>query len=349
MIYAIILAGGTGTRFWPLSRQNEPKQFLNIFSDRSMMEETIKRISRLVDNENIYIATNKIYRKKTTDYLKNLHIPVKNLFLEPQSKNTLAPIGVVSCKIYSKDKEAIILVLPCDHYIKDAKRFLKSLKKAAMLAKKGYIVTLGIIPDRPETGYGYIKIAARLKNQRSKAYEVKEFVEKPFFQRAEKFIKNKRYFWNSGIFIFKADTILEEIRRIKPEVYKLIIKVNNKNFIETWKQLPTLSVDYGIMEKTDKIVLLPANFGWIDLGSWKTVEYLAKKDKSGNMLKGNCIDVGSKNIISWSDNRILATVGLDNVIIVNTKDAILVCSKSRTQDVRSVVNILKQKGLNKQI
>lgn len=361
MNYAIILAGGAGTRFWPLSRLDAPKQFLELYSEKPMLAQTINRIGRLIKRSNICIATNKIYQKNIKDCLRTLHIPAKNVFFEPESRNTLAPIGVLSKDIYHKDREAVILVLPSDHYIKDTQRFLKALEKAIAQAKKGYILTLGITPNRPETGYGYIKISSKFsrkngiptlsgKVQSSKLYKVKKFIEKPSILRAEKFIRDKKYYWNSGIFIFRADVILEEIENFLPKAYRIIRKIKDKKSLnKLWHRLPSVSIDYAIMEKTKKIALIPVDFGWMDLGSWQAIDCFAKKDRYGNIFQGHCLDIGSKNTLGWSDNRLLATIGLDNIIIVNTKDAVLVCAKDKSQDVKKMVQLLKQKKLYKQI
>lgn len=342
MNYAIILAGGTGTRFWPLSRHSEPKQFLNIYSKQSMLQESGGRIISLVRKDNIYIATNKIYHKKIKSCLKKLKVPLRNILFEPEPKNTLAPIGLLSKNIYNKDKEAVILVLPSDHYIKDKKRFLRVLNKAIAVAGRGYIVSLGVTPDRPETGYGYIKIKSRKKG----FYLINRFIEKPSLAKANKFIRDRRFYWNSGMFIFKAGLMLKEIQRLAPHDYSLISKIEDKKGLsKLWPKFTCISIDYAVMEKSKRMALIPADFGWMDLGSWQAIEKLAKKDHSGNIFRGKCVDSGSKNIIAWSDNRLLATLGLDNIIVVNTQDAILVCAKDRTQDVKKLVELLKRKKL----
>jgi len=357
MNYTVILAGGSGTRFWPLSRHDEPKQFLNICSDKPMIELAINRIRRLIPKNNIYIATNKIYHKKIEGCLKGLDIRRQNIFFEPQARNTFAPIGTLSNILYKQDKDAVILVLPCDHFIKNEKRFTKILNKSINLAKKGHIVTIGIAPDRPETGYGYIKISSKLpacprgrKTKNSNIYKVDRFIEKPNLQKAKKMIKDKRFYWNGGIFIFRADTMLKEIKKFLPSDYRIIAQMKNKLALnKLWPRLTSISIDYAIMEKTKRLALITADFGWMDLGSWQAIEYFAKKDRSGNIFMGNCIDIGSSNTLAWSDKRLLATLGLNNIIIVDTKDAILVCSKDRTQEVKKIVQILKQKNLIKQI
>lgn len=370
MNYAVILAGGIGSRFWPLSRELKPKQFLNICSKKPMLEETVRRLGHLIKKDNIYIATNKIYYKKIRNYLKELNIYPGNILFEPEARNTLAPLGLLSKNIYNKDKEAVILVFPSDHYIKDKNRFSKILAKAICAAKRGYIVTLGITPGRPETAYGYIKVksppqklagpprvlAEKLKipacpagRLKSKAYVVDSFIEKPSLTKAKKLIKDKRFYWNAGIFIFRADTMLQELKKFAPDDYNIINKIKDeKSLNRLWSQITSISIDYAVMEKTDKMVLIPADFGWIDLGGWQAIEEIAKKDKNGNIFKCryNNIDLGSRNTLVWSDCRFVATLGLNNVIIVDTKDALLVCSKDKAQEVKRLVQILKQRHLD---
>lgn len=340
MDYAIILAGGTGSRFWPVSRTLEPKQFLEVCSKNSMLADTLKRIAGYVARGNIYIAANSLHRDKILECLKNFHLPQKNVFFEPEGKNTLAPIGFLSWKISKIHKDAVIIVLPCDHFIEDKKKFRKSLKKAVDIARRGYIVTLGIKPRRPETGYGYLQSAKKIKGQRFLG--VKKFIEKPTLKVATKIFRNKDYYWNSGMFIFRADILLNELKRWAPQVYR-IISANTEKARSLWGRLPALSIDYGVMEKTDKIALLPADFGWVDLGSWRAVEELLGKDQNNNIFKGNCLDLESKNLLVWGHSRLVATVGLDNLVIVDAPNALLVCAKDKTQDVKKIVQLLERR------
>ena len=346
MNYAIILAGGTGTRFWPLSRELEPKQFLNVCSTKSMLEETIDRITPLIKKENIYIATSRIHNQKIKKCLKKLNIPSSNILLEPQSKNTFAPIAVLSKSINDLDSDAVIVVLPSDHFIKHNDRFSKLLSKGIEIARCGYIVSFGIPPSRPETGYGYIKTESRVND----FYLIEKFIEKPNLIRAKKFIRDKRYYWNSGIFIFKPQVILEETKKFIPGIYNTVMHFKNKKyFSRLWHKLPSISIDYAIMEKTKRMALLPADCGWIDLGSWEAIGEIAKKDKNGNIFRGKFIDIGSKNTLVWSDKRLITTLGLNNIIIVDTKDALLVCRKDMSQDVKKAVGLLKKKNFKGQV
>ena len=346
MTYAIILAGGEGSRFWPLSKADSPKQFLNICSDKPLLFQTVKRITKVLPKKNIYIATNKIYRKKTIDCLGKSEFPLGNILLEPVSRNTLAPIGVLSRLICNKDKEAVIMVLPSDHCINNEPGLLKALNKAVNAAKKGHIVTLGVVPDKPETGFGYIKVKSVVSSQYSGVREVEKFIEKPDLQKAKIFIKDKRYYWNAGIFIFKAAVLLDEIKRLAPKAHKIIVKLNcMKDAYNLWGKLPAISIDYAIMEKAKKLALIPAKFDWVDLGSWQAMELFFKKNKFGNILKGNCLDIDSVNSLVWSEGRLTATLGLRDLIVVNTKNALLVCAKDKAQDVKKIVRELKQRKL----
>jgi len=354
MNHAIILAGGVGSRFWPLSRESEPKQFLNICSDKPMIEETIRRILPLVKKENIYIATNKGHNQKIKECQYSLSLPAENFLFEPEGKNTLAPIALLSQKINNRDPDAVVVVLPSDHFIKDVKRFVKLLGEGIAISKKGYIVTLGIKTTRPETGYGYIrakvKAKVKVKNKILRFFKVNKFIEKPTLTKAKKLISDKSYFWNSGVFIFRANIILGEIKRLLPTVYKIIMSMNSqRNFNKLWRTLPAISIDYAIMEKTDKTVVLPADCGWTDLGDWQSLAEFLAGDRCGNIFKGNCLDLESKSTFVWAGKRLVATLGLKDIIIVDTQDALLVCTKDRTQDIKKIVQLLKQKNIKGQI
>ena len=344
MNYAIILSGGSGSRFWPLSRKDQPKQFLSIYSNRPMIQETIQRITGPFPKRNIYIAANMIHKKQTKTCLKGSGLESKNLFFEPEARNTFAPIGLLTQRIYDKDENAVISVFPCDHYIKDKKRFSLTLKKAIEVAKKGYIVTLGIKPDRPETGYGYIKVKSKLKSIKEEAYMVERLKEKPQFSKAKKFFADKKYYWNAGIFIFRAKDMLDEIKKIMPGDFSLLTKINSNNLKRHWQRLSPLSIDYAIMEKTNRMALIPGDFGWLDIGSWNSVAGLFKKNKEGNILRGNCIDIGSKDIFSFSEGKLVASVGLRDTIIVVTDAGVLVCSKDKAQEVRKIAGLLRKNG-----
>jgi mannose-1-phosphate guanylyltransferase len=360
--HAIILAGGIGSRFWPLSTDTKPKQFLNLFSDKSLLTESLERLSSLIPRKHIYIATNKSYKEETRKHARRSGIPVGNCLFEPEARNTLAPIGLLSQVAFLKDKEAIVLVLPSDHFIKDRLEFLSIIKRAIEAAQQGYIVTLGIKPNRPETGYGYIKVKSKVKpclpvrqaglpagsSNKAKVYEIERFIEKPDLQRANKLIKDKRYYWNGGIFIFKAGVLLGEIRKYSPLAYESITAIKTSGDLNKhWGRIPALSIDYAVMEKSKKLALVIADCGWADLGSWKTVEEVLKKDKLGNISKGKHVDFKSSNTTVWAQEKPVATLGLKNMVIVDTKSGLLVCSKEMVQKIKEIVTLLKQKGYTK--
>lgn len=356
MNYAIILAGGIGSRFWPLSTHAMPKQFLSLCSDKPILTESIERASALVGRDNIYIATNKIYKKQLSRCVGKLRIPKENLLFEPESRNTFAPISVLAQKIFSKDKDAVITVLPSDQFIKNRGEFLGTLKIAIKEAKNGNILTLGIVPERPETGFGYIKIKSKVNPSTTlgvdgESFGVEAFIEKPPTSLAKKFIKDKRYYWNAGIFVFQASILLKEIKHLQPMAYGLIAKIKDfdKGLNKIWSEFTATSIDYAIMEKTKKIKLLPLGCGWSDVGSWQAVTEISKKDKDGNIFKCdyNHIDLGSKNTLVWPGRRPVATLGLKNIIVVDTKDGLLVCSAERAQDVKKAVQALKRKKICK--
>ncbi|OGX15627.1 MAG: hypothetical protein A2166_02525 [Omnitrophica WOR_2 bacterium RBG_13_41_10] len=345
MNYAIVLAGGIGSRFWPLSTDAKPKQFLSLFSNKPLLVESIERISGPVTKRNIYIATNKTYKKAIQQCLKKTGILAKNILFELGSKNTLAAIAVLVNKIYKMDKNAVVVVLPSDHIIKDKRTFRQTIKNAIQTATANFIVTLGIIPKRAEGGFGYIKIKDKLKVKNITAYRVDRFIEKPGLVKASNLIKNKRFYWNSGIFIFKASKLLEEIRKLNPQTFRIITKIKNRDDLnKLWPRFPNISIDYAIMEKSKSLALLPLVCGWSDLGSYQVAGEVMKKDQDGNISQGRHIDLGSKNITVWAKEKIVATVGLNNVIIVDTQNGLLVCDKNKTQEVREIVKRIKEKA-----
>lgn len=358
MKYALILAGGTGSRLWPLSRQAEPKQCLRLFSAKPMLEDFLIKIKKLFRKSNIYVAGNLTQGRRVKETLARFKLSSRNLFFEPEGINTFAPIALFAHRINAFDPRAIVVVSPCDNVIREEKEFLRALKEGMDIAKQGYIVTLGSLPDRPETGYGYIKVGrmnclgVRQKNtkHRIKFYQVDKFIEKPSLGRAKKFIIDKSYYWNGGVFIFQPKVLLDEVRKFMPRAYEIIVKIDkSKNFTRLWSKLPSISIDYGLMERTNKAVCLPSSYGWLDLGSWAAISRVMKKGANGNNFKGNCLDIGSSNTLVWAGKRFIATLGLKDVIIVDSKDALLVCAKNKAQDVKRIAQKLKQMNLKELI
>ncbi|MFA5088819.1 MAG: mannose-1-phosphate guanylyltransferase [Candidatus Omnitrophota bacterium] len=341
-VYAVVLAGGLGTRFWPLSRESCPKQFLPIFGGRSLFQETLLRIKDQARPGNILIITNKHYAGRIRQQLGALKLSGCRLLLEPEGKNTAAAICWAAMEIHDRDPEARMLVFPSDHFISNRRSFARGIKQALELAGDGYLVTFGIRPTRPETGYGYLKV--RKSQQEGKAlWLVEEFIEKPIKKRAEEFFRRKNYFWNSGMFAWKAEVILKEFQRHLPALYGALRRgLNGRSVAKVWTGLPCLSVDYGILEKTDRIAAIPSeDLGWSDLGSWEALIQFSTKDKNGNIVKGNVLSVDTQNSLVWGQKRMVAAIGLQDMVVVDTDDALLVCRADSAQRVRDIVAMLK--------
>lgn len=343
-MHGIILAGGSGSRLWPLSRELYPKQLLNLTSKESFLQETFERLQKFMPAENIVSITNTKHTANVRSQLENLSDKI-NILSEPLSKNTAPAIALATKYIQQKDEEAIIIVVPSDHLIKDNEKFIETVKKGKKLAKEGYIVTFGIKPSYPETGYGYINI---LDEKIHDGFKVKEFVEKPDSKTAKKYLEAKTYFWNSGIFMFKASVMMAEIKKLAPKIHEVMqecdfSKSDNIEY-NLFEKMPNISIDYAIMEKSDKIALVKLESDWNDLGSWQSIYDVSKKDEQNNVLVGNVIDEGSKNSFVYSSSKIVATIGLEDTIVVETEDAIMACKKDKAQDVKKIFDTLKKQN-----
>ena len=340
-VYAVILAGGSGTRFWPVSRKSNPKQFLNITGDGTLLQETLERIKPMVEGKHVFIVTNAAYCKTVERQIARFRIPKANLLLEPEAKNTAPPIAWAAAKIQKIDPDAVIAVLPSDHLILEQKKFLKVLREAVRLAQEDHLVTLGIRPTRPDTGYGYLKTAKKKVNGKV-VLKVEKFTEKPSQAKARQFLKSKKYFWNSGMFIWKSSVILEEFAKHLPGVLRVLDgKTATAHVRRVWRRMPSVSIDYGILEKAKNVVAVPASgIGWSDLGSWESLTAVLSKDKRGNILKGDVIAVDCRDTLVWGGKKVIAPIGLNDMVIIDTPDALLVCPKDRSQDVRDVVDVL---------
>ncbi|MCM1495696.1 MAG: sugar phosphate nucleotidyltransferase [Bacteroides sp.] len=344
---ALIMAGGRGERFWPKSRKNLPKQFLSLTGDgKTMIQLTVERILPLVDMEDIYIATNRDYKALVREQLPG--IPDENILCEPVGRNTAPCIGLGAIHISKKYDDAVMMVLPSDHLIKYNQMFVNTLKQGCELAEQGTnLITIGITPDYPETGYGYIKF---LPNQMEKyAYAVDRFVEKPSLEVAKEYLATEQYLWNSGMFVWKVSTILENLKQFMPVVYNGLQIIRSsigteeaETVLETeFNAFPSESIDYGIMEKAKNIYILPGTFGWDDVGSWLAVGRIRKSNEQGNVVNGNIITVNTKNCIIEGTGKLIATVGLEDLIIVDTEDATLICEKNSAGDIKKVLENLK--------
>lgn len=344
---ALIMAGGRGERFWPKSRKRMPKQFLSLTDDgKTMIQHTVERILPIVDLEDVYIVTNRDYLPLVQEQLPNL--PQANILCEPVGRNTAPCIGLGAMHIARKYDDAVMVVLPSDHLIKYNTIFLNTLNDAAEIAEQGEnLVTLGITPDYPETGYGYIKFNP--DETLGRAFAVDRFVEKPDLETAKTYLATEQYLWNSGMFIWKVSTILKNLEQYLPETYAGLLKI--KNAIGTEEERSVLeqefeafrseSIDYGIMEKAQHIYTLAGSFGWDDVGSWLAVERIRQSNEFGNVITGNAITVDTKNTIIQGDKKLIATVGIENLIVVDTEDALLICEKDSAGNIKKVLENLK--------
>lgn len=344
MNYAVILAGGRGIRFWPLSRYEEPKQLLKIFGKYSLLQHTYLRISKIIKPSNVYVITNEDYANTIKYQLKELDFCLDNIIVEVSPKNTAASIGLVARIIEKKDKEGVLAVFPADHFIKEEKKFLKIIKKAFGLAQSGLMVIFGIKPLRPESGYGYIKVNKKPQTFKEGAFKVKEFIEKPNNEFAARLIKNKGVYWNGGVFIWKASILLSQIKRFLPQVHSVLHENNEKLFTKKWNDLKPVSIDYGVLERSkEDLYVMPLDCGWCDLGNWSTIDFILKRDKHGNAIQGDVFTIDTKDTTIWGSHHLVVAMGLKDMIIADTPDALLVCQKAQAQRVSEVVEILKAK------
>jgi mannose-1-phosphate guanylyltransferase len=368
-IYAVILAGGAGTRFWPVSRRSNPKQFLNITGKGTLLQETLERIKPMASAAHVLIVTNAAYRHEIGRQVSRYGVPRENILLEPSAKNTAPAVCWAAAKIHRDDPDAVMVVLPSDHLILHEKRFLRVLSEAVRLARRDYLVTLGIVPTRPETGYGYLRTAKARAGGRTVVC-VERFTEKPSPAKAAQFIRRRNYYWNSGMFVWKSSIILQAFKKHLPQVYNIFVgaglrpartgyEIVRKSKVhvgagfkpartghaavkKVWDNLPSISIDYGILEKAGNVAAVPAPaIGWSDLGSWESLTDVLTADQRGNIFKGDVLPVDCRGTLVWGDKRIIAPVGLENMIIIDTPDALLVCRKDRSQAVKDVVTALQ--------
>lgn len=344
---ALIMAGGRGERFWPKSRKNLPKQFLSLTDDgKTMIQLTVERILPLVKMEDIYISTNRDYKELVRQQLPE--IPEENILCEPVGRNTAPCIGLGAVHMRKKYEDAVMYVLPSDHLIKYTSIFLSTLTDAGEVAEQGEnLVTLGITPDCPETGYGYIKF---LPDQMlGRAFEVDRFVEKPDLETAKEYVASEQYLWNSGMFIWKVSTILKNLETYLPETYHGLNRIADAIGTEEeelvlekeFSAFQSESIDYGIMEKAKNIYILSGSFGWDDVGSWLAVGRIKKSNEFGNVINGNAITVDTKNCIIQGGKKLIATVGIEDIIVVDTEDALLICEKDSAGNIKKVLENLK--------
>lgn len=360
-VFAVIMAGGKGTRFWPLSRFDRPKQLLKILSQRTLLSETLRRITPPFRRENVLVVTAAEHfqevRRETRD------LPTRNLLLEPQGNNTAPCIGLAAIEVAARNPNALMAVFPADHWITDRDAFRRTVQAALKLAREtDALVTVGAQPAYPETGYGYIRKGRPVLRQRKVAgYQVKAFQEKPTRTRAARLIRSGSL-WNSGIFIWKASTILELLRRFSPAIFQGLAKIQKARgtglgglprprlravLRREYRKMPAISIDQAVLEKagaTGKVLMVEADFGWSDLGSWAALHQLLPHDSRGNAAVGDWLAVDAKGCLVFSPQRLVVLLGMRNTVVIDSPDALLVADRERTQEIREVVRRLKQTG-----
>jgi mannose-1-phosphate guanylyltransferase/mannose-6-phosphate isomerase len=348
-VYAVVLAGGVGSRFWPLSRVRTPKQVLKVVGPESLLRATIGRLTPLIPPERVFIVTSSAQAEVIRTHLAYEGKTIKpGYIIEPMGRNTAPAIALAAFALHSKDPEAVMAVLPSDHVIGDPQKFRRTLGAAIKAATEGHLVTFGIVPTGPETAYGYIKASGRAikRIDGRRVLKVERFVEKPNIKRARGYLKTGGYLWNSGIFVWKAARIIEEIKVHLPAVYKAVegMRGGRSGAAKAFASMTPVSIDRGVLEKADDVVVIPASFKWSDMGSWTAFADLFPTDRRGNVIKGKVVDIDSSGSIILGGDRVIATIGLKDMIVVDTPDATLVCPKGRAQEVADVVAVLKKKG-----
>ncbi|MBJ3591045.1 mannose-1-phosphate guanyltransferase [Salmonella enterica subsp. enterica serovar Saintpaul] len=354
MIVPVIMAGGTGSRLWPLSRELYPKQFLCLDGKLTMLQSTIERLSGL-NCENPVVICNEQHRFIVAEQLRQMGKLTGNIILEPAGRNTAPAIALAALAALrlQPDNPPLILVLAADHVIKNVDVFHHAINTAHSYAETGSLVTFGIVPDKAETGYGYIRRGSECCSLVGEAYKVSEFVEKPNFETANKYVSSGCYYWNSGMFLFRSDRYLTELKKFRPDILDAcekaissadpdldFIRVNKEAFLAC----PDESIDYAVMEKTDSAIVVPMNAGWSDVGSWSSLWEITDKDGDGNVTFGDVISQNTKNSYLYSDSGLITTVGIDNLVIVQTNDAVLVADKNSVQDVKKIVESIRAGG-----
>ncbi|RKY57551.1 MAG: mannose-1-phosphate guanylyltransferase [Candidatus Neomarinimicrobiota bacterium] len=355
-MYAVIMAGGVGKRFWPRSRKDRPKQLLDIVSDQSMLRLTYERMKKIADEKKIYVA---VGQNLTDQVLKELpELSERNLIVEPCGKNTAPCIGLVATHIIHKDPNAVIGIFPADHLIKDTRAFATAVSKGVQFARDHVaLVTFGITPTRPATGYGYIQYDKKETAYKSAIYKVKTFAEKPNLATAQRFLESGEFLWNSGMFIWKAENILNALKLFQTEMYESM--QNIRNAIDTprydsvlkkqWATIHPESIDYGVMEKAKNVYVVRSSFDWSDVGSWDAVYEIKKKDKNGNVLIGEVLTLDSESSYIYSRKNLIATIGVKDLIIIQSKNSILIVNRNETEKVKDLVELLERKKMTEHL
>jgi len=349
--HALIMAGGGGTRLWPLSRRARPKQALTLVGERTMFEHAVDRIASLFQPEEIFVVTGEEHLESLL--LQAPELPRANFLLEPVGQGTAPAIGLGAVHLRRRDPQAVMVVLTADHFIRDVERFRRVLTAAAQVAEKGHLVTLGITPSFPSTAFGYIQQGEQLYEVDGFAvFRALRFTEKPSPETAFQMVESGLYTWNSGMFIWRVDRIMEEFARQMPDLYDVLMQIDavlgtpayEPTLRRLWPQLVPQSIDYGVMEGARDVVVIPVDIGWSDVGNWSSMREILPADADGNVVVGEHVGLDTRNTIVFGGRRLIATIGLEDMIIVDTDDALLICPVDREQDVREMVRQLREMG-----
>lgn len=348
------MAGGSGSRLWPLSRDQHPKQFLSLCNENSLLQNTILRLN-LLEHSSPIVICNKEHRFLVAEQLNEANINVSGIILEPVGKNTAPAVALASFFAINQgqnteDKDPILLVLPADHSIGQVDNFISSLNYALPQAEKGKLVTFGIVPNHPETGYGYIKTGKPITEH---TFEISSFKEKPNLNQAREYISSKKYLWNSGMFLFRASVFLQELKKYRNDIYDVCMTAVSSSStdldftridLDIFSECPSESIDYAVMEKTDRGVVVPLDANWSDVGSWSSLWDINQKDDDNNVLQGDVISYQAKGCYVYSESALVATIGVNNLVVIQTKDAVLISERDSCQNVKEIVGILKSEG-----
>lgn len=354
MIIPVILAGGSGTRLWPLSRQHYPKQLLKLFGDRTMLQQTLLRLIGLPDLASPIVVCNVEHRFIVAEQLNEIGLSDSIIILEPIARNTAPALALAALQANAVEPSATLLVLSADHMIRNIDVFHAAVKVAIEAAEKGHLATFGVQPTHPEIGYGYIK-TTKSASSVSGSFGVEQFVEKPNLETAEQYLAAGCYYWNSGMFVFKSDVFLKELSAHSPDVVAAAqqsraLAVRDLDFTrvdkDSFSLAPNISIDYALMEKSSNVVCVPLDAGWSDVGDWKSFWDVSEKDASGNSFIGDSIDIDSTNTLVFSQDKLVATLGVDNLMIINTPDAVLVADKSQAQHVKAIISQIEKQKRN---
>lgn len=356
-LFAVIMAGGSGQRFWPISRAESPKQLIGLLGEKSLLRRSFDRIRPLTGLERIIVVTNQSIAQSVARELPEL--PARSILAEPIKKNTAPCILLAAILIKKLSQDAVMAAMPADHYIGDEEGFRSVVKAAAHFAQsEDHLITLGIRPTRPETGYGYIKVGRKIgETKAGSLFRADEFTEKPSFERARAYVESGKYLWNSGVFIWRVGAILEEMSKYLPELAEKFSSIESalgseneaQAIYDAYSSIKGISVDFGVMEKSKKVAVIPCELSWHDVGSWRSLGEMLAGDEAGNVCVGPNINIDSHGCVIYSPDKLVATIGLRDIVIVVAPDAVLVCPKEKDQEIRKIVERLKEKGLEEHV